>query len=120
MSALNELRPGLVVDAILGYGLQGAPRGRTRELIEWAVASPAPVLSLDIPSGVDPDSGANAGVVVRPHATLTLALPKTGLVVAETGELWLADLGIPSEVCRRIGLQYESPFGDRFLVPLRR
>lgn len=59
------------------------------------------------------------GVVVRPAATLTLALPKTGLASVSTGTLFLADLGIPDEVYRRLGLPYRSPFGNRFWVELR-
>ena len=51
--------------------------------------------------------------------TLTLALPKTGLVPEKTGELLLADIGIPDRVYGKLGLDYQSPFGCRYHVPLR-
>lgn len=117
---LDRVRPDLVVDAVLGYGLEGAPRRVARELIEWSGSSGAPVVSLDIPSGVDSDTGAAPGVFTRPVATLTLALPKIGLAHAETGDLWLADLGIPVDVYRRVGIDDQAPFGTRFRLPLVR
>ena len=49
---------------------------------------------------------------------MTLALPKTGLVPRRTGRLLLADIGIPAETYRRLGLAHASPFGDRYLVTL--
>jgi NAD(P)H-hydrate epimerase len=49
---------------------------------------------------------------------MTLALPKTGLLPEKTGKLFLADIGIPEETYRRLGLAYVPPFGDRFRVPL--
>ncbi len=57
---------------------------------------------------------------MRPAATLTLALPKKGLLHAVTGDLWLADLGIPVEAFRRAGVDYRVPFDDRFMVPLEK
>lgn len=69
----------LVVDALIGYSLCGAPQGRTAELIHLCNAHAARVLSLDVPSGLDATTGQMPGVVVRPERTLTLALPKMGL-----------------------------------------
>src|SRR5258706_382686 len=83
---------GLVIDALLGYGLHGDPRGRAAELIGWADAQPAPVLSLDGPSGLDLDTGQQAKPGVRADATMTVALPRPGLAAAQgTGRLDLAD-----------------------------
>ncbi len=112
--------PDVVVDAILGYSLTGAPHGRARELIEWAGGVGSPVVSLDLPSGVEADTGAALGAAIRPDATLTLALPKAGLVHADTGDLWLADLGIPPGAYRRAGLAHRWPFGTGFMVHLNR
>jgi NAD(P)H-hydrate epimerase len=86
---------GVVVDALVGYGLSGALRGRAADLAEAADASSAPVVSLDVPSGVDATTGDAPGAAVTPSETLTLALPKTGLASATTGTLRLADIGIP-------------------------
>ncbi len=49
--------PGLIVDGLIGYRLTGAPRGAVSDLIRWANAQPAPILALDVPSGLDTTSG---------------------------------------------------------------
>lgn len=101
----------LVIDALIGYGLGGAPRGAAAALIRAANEQAAPVLSLDLPSGLDATTGEAYEPTIRASATLTLALPKTGLLApgaAEwTGELYLADIGIPAEVYREPGLGLE-------------
>jgi NAD(P)H-hydrate epimerase len=111
----------LVVDAIIGYSLSGTPRGRSLELIEWSNAAAAPIVSLDVPSGIDATSGHAAGVVVNAATTLILALPKTGLCAPQAGSLILGDLGIPTEVYTRL----EKPaaaqvFDGRYRIPLFR
>lgn len=115
---LASPRPDLIVDALIGFGLTGAPQGRAGELVSWANESGVPILSVDMPSGVDATTGHAPGVFIRPHLTLLLALPKTGLTKENCGELYLADLGIPPAVFRRMGLSYESPFGALFFVRL--
>jgi len=109
---------GLILDALIGYGLQSAPRGIFADLIRWANSTGAPTISLDIPSGMDSTTGATPGEFIRPSRTMTLALPKSGLVNEDAGEIVLADIGIPRETYRRIGLSYFSPFGNRFRIPL--
>jgi NAD(P)H-hydrate epimerase len=110
---------GLVVDALVGYGLTGALRGRARALVEAANATSTRVLSLDVPSGVDATTGETPGVAVDADVVLTLALPKTGLeAVAAERELWLADIGIPGEVYRRVGVEYDQPFSGAARVRL--
>jgi NAD(P)H-hydrate epimerase len=111
-------RSQVVVDALIGYSLRGAPRGRAAELIHVCNEHAAQVLSVDVPSGLDATTGEAPGVIVRPNRTLTLALPKTGLQRVP-GELYLADIGIPPEVFQRIGLSFESPFGKRYWVRLK-
>src|SRR5690606_35235460 len=95
-----ELPPcDLVIDAIIGCGLHGEPQDKARDLIQLANSSMAPILSLDVPSGLE----AAGGQVLTPHiqaaATLTLSLPKNGLLVepgrGACGDLYLADIGIP-------------------------
>ncbi len=87
----------LIIDALIGYGLQDAPRGPVADLIQLANSHPAPVLSLDIPSGLDGATGRVYTPCIRAEATLTLALPKQGLFLAPqiTGHLFLADISIP-------------------------
>jgi NAD(P)H-hydrate epimerase len=112
-------RSQIVVDALIGYGLRGAPRGRTAELIELCNQHAARVLSLDVPSGLDATTGEAPGPVVRPERTLTLALPKTGLQRVP-GDLYLADIGIPPEVFQRLGMPFQSPFEEKYWIPLIR
>lgn len=99
---------GLIVDGLLGFSAKGLPRGETARLIRWANAANAHVLAIDVPSGLD----ATTGIAHLPHivanATLVLAMLKIGLVTpgasAATGNLVLADIGIPPEAYAMIGL----------------
>jgi NAD(P)H-hydrate epimerase len=118
LGQLDKEPTDLVLDAIIGYSLQAAPHGSASSLIRWANGSGAPVLSLDVPSGVDSTTGETPGEFVKAQRTMTLALPKTGLLPAKTGELFLADIGIPGTVFEKVGLQYTSPFDSRFRIPL--
>ena len=98
--AVSQLNgPDLIVDGIIGYSLRGAPRGTAADLIRWANGQPAPVVSLDVPSGVDNTSGTVFNPAIRAAATMTLALPKAGLrtsdAAANVGELYLADISVP-------------------------
>jgi len=110
---------GLVVDALIGYGLTGAPRGAAAELIEAAGDAAETVVSLDVPSGTNATNGDAPGVAVEPDHTVTLALPKTGLAAVD-GDLRLVDLSIPATVYDRLDTEYANPFGDAFSVPLSR
>lgn len=110
-------RSCLAVDALIGYSLRGAPRGRVGELIDLCNQHAERVLSLDLPSGLDATTGETPGVVVRPERTMTLALPKTGLRDV-AGDLYLADIGIPPEVYRTLGLSFEWPSADRYSIRL--
>jgi NAD(P)H-hydrate epimerase len=98
----------LIVDAVIGYSLSGEPRGTAAQMIAWANARNAPVLSLDTPSGIDTTSGQVFNPVIRATATLTLALPKEGLrapgAAEHVGELYLADISIPPDLYAGLGL----------------
>jgi len=117
---LPSTAPDLIIDALLGYSLASAPRGVAAELINWANQSPAPLLSLDLPSGLNATTGETPGQFCHATTTLTLALPKTGLLPDKTGQLLLADIGIPLGTYQKLRLDYTPPFGDRFWVPLVR
>jgi len=107
---------GLILDALIGYGLNGNPRGPVAEWIERANAANGPILSLDTPSGLDTTTGLPGHPCIRASATLTLALPKTGLRTAAArpfvGDLYLADIGVPPELYRRIGVEVGPLFAD--------
>ena len=99
----------LIIDAIIGYGLSGNPRDAAAGLIQLANSHPAPILSLDVPSGLDAGSGRVYDPCIRAAATMTLALPKAGLFAAPevTGDLFLADISVPPALYE--GLDIELP-----------
>ena len=107
---LGREHPNVVLDAVFGYSLKSAPRGASADVIHWANESSAPILALDIPSGLDATTGEAHGIYISACWTMTLALPKTGLKSDRTGQLFLADIGIPQETYRRMGLKYRDPF----------
>lgn len=118
-----ELPPcDLVIDAVIGYGLSGEPRGKARELIMLANSSAAPVLSLDAPSGLDTSSGRLYEPHVQAAATMTLALPKQGLLLepgrTAAGDLYLADIGVPPELYARLGIEVGPLFAAGVVLPL--
>lgn len=98
----------LIVDGLIGYSLDGILRDNISFLIRWANAQSAPILSLDIPSGVDANSGALQNDTIQAAATMALALPKAGVRHARCrkrcGELYLADIGVPPSLYEEFGL----------------
>ena len=101
LEILRQLdKPDLVVDAILGTGLQQAVRPKLVPFIEWMNACGSPILSIDIPSGLSADTGAVLGTCVDAHVTVTLASLKAGLIIGDgpdvVGALHVVDIGIPA------------------------
>ena len=94
--------PGVVVDALLGTGARGAPTGSVRTAVRAIGSAAGPVVSLDVPSGVDADTGRIDGDAVRADLTVTFHGDKVGLHVAPgraaAGEVVVADIGIPPVV----------------------
>jgi NAD(P)H-hydrate epimerase len=114
-SELGKQSFDLIIDGLIGYSLAGAPKGETAHLINWANSQKAPILSLDIPSGMDATSGEAYSPAIVADITMTLVLPKTcflidisstlvpklnlGTRVEKTfGTLFLADIGVPSKL----------------------
>jgi hydroxyethylthiazole kinase-like uncharacterized protein yjeF len=89
----------VVVDAVLGTGFQGEPRGAVAEAIEAINAAAAQVVSVDVPSGVDASSGVVRGAAVHATLTVTFHAAKPGLWInpgkTHAGELQTIDIGIP-------------------------
>ena len=109
----------LVLDALIGYSLHGDPIGPAAALIDWANDHAAPILALDTPSGLDVTTGVAGTPCVRATATLTLALPKVGLIGAPSvGELYLADISVPPLVYQRFGINPPRLFDDAGLIRL--
>lgn len=107
----------VTVDALVGYGLAGAPRGRTADLIGAVGDDAETVVSLDVPSGVEATSGDRPGGSVTPDLTLTLALPKTGLD-DRVGDLLLADIGIPAVAYDHLDRAVPRVFDGEYRVPI--
>jgi NAD(P)H-hydrate epimerase len=113
-------RSALVIDALIGYSLRGAPSGLVADLIRLCGQHAGRTLSLDIPSGMHSTTGETPGLFLRPDRTLTLALPKTGLSNPAAGELFLADIGIPPEVFKSLGIYLEPFWASRYWLPISR
>ncbi|WP_458011672.1 NAD(P)H-hydrate dehydratase [Candidatus Solincola sp.] len=96
----------LVIDALFGFGFRGRAEGPFAKAIEILNRSGVPVLSVDLPSGVDASTGAVEGPAVEAKRTVTLAWPKVGLYLypaaEKVGELVVADIGIPVHLLRAL------------------
>jgi ADP-dependent NAD(P)H-hydrate dehydratase / NAD(P)H-hydrate epimerase len=97
--ALAAESADILIDAILGTGATGAPRGLPLAAIRAARRCCGKVIAVDIPSGVSADDGAVAGEAVHAHVTVTFGLPKIGLYThpgrGYCGEVRVADIGLP-------------------------
>jgi NAD(P)H-hydrate epimerase len=97
----------LVLDAIFGTGLNRPPEGKAAEWIEAINGSGRRVLAVDLPSGLEADNGRALSPTVRAGLTITLGLPKAGLLVGDgpelAGEVWLVDIGIPPQAYAMVG-----------------
>ena len=115
----------LIVDALFGTGLSSEVRGVYRRAVEWCNTQQAPVVAVDIPSGVDADSGRLLGVAVKAALTVTFAVAKPGQVcfpgAAACGELLVADIGIPVRLLNEMPCSGQLIDADvaRMLLPVR-
>lgn len=113
----------LVIDGLLGFSLKGDPRGDLARLIELANGHAAPIVAIDLPSGLEATSGRIGDPCIRAAMTVTLALPKTGLMMAPedlTGPVWVADIGVPPAVYEDVGAQVPGDlFAQASLVQVR-
>jgi len=113
-----------ILDALIGYSLQGPPREPIASLIRAANRANAPVIALDVPSGLDGDSGQPFDPTIRAATTLTLALPKAGLLRPAAwdwvGDLYLADISVPVQVYQRLGIETGPVFAASDIVPVPR
>ena len=114
----------LIIDSLAGYNLSGPPRDQMADLILWANEHGAPILSLDVPSGLDTTTGELLQPTIRADATLTLALPKCGLIkenaLNHTGDLYLADIGVPPALYKEfIGIKIGALFAKNDILRIR-
>lgn len=113
----------LVVDALLGTGTGRPVEGLLAEIINFINGQKAPVLAVDIPSGINADTGRMMGVAVRAHWTVTLAFPKQGLFLfpgAElAGRISIADIHIPAGLVEQVGTELITAEQVRKYLPPR-
>lgn len=97
----------VVIDAIFGTGLSRSPEGLHREVIERLNRSAAPVVAVDVPSGVDGNTGAAPGAAVRAVCTVALGLPKQGNLLPPgrelCGRLYVSHISLPPALCHSVG-----------------
>ncbi|NGX39869.1 MAG: Bifunctional NAD(P)H-hydrate repair enzyme Nnr [Chlamydiae bacterium] len=92
---------GVIVDGIVGTGFQGAARGLVAEVIDAANTSHLPIFAIDIPSGLQAESGVVENIAIKAHTTLFLGLPKIGFFIGKgwdhVGKLDYVDFGLPAK-----------------------
>jgi len=110
----------LIVDAMFGIGLSRPPQGVFAHWIETINSAGRRVIAVDLPSGLDADTGVAYAPTVHADLTVTLAMPKPGLTQADgpavAGEVWVADIGVPTEVYELLGISVPADLfatGDR-------
>jgi len=110
----------VVIDALLGYNIKGDPKGRYADLIRginFMRKSGMRVVSLDLPSGSNPDENNSFEPCVKADFTLTLALPKKGLRNnRNAGKIYLANIGIPTEVYSKLGIGVGNIFKKQDII----
>ncbi len=109
----NDHRFDMILDGMYGYALQGSPDPMSAYMIDWANDQQCPVISLDTPSGIELETGKINTHTIRADATLTIALPKKGLLCKDclkyTGGLFLADICVPPELYKELHLERTIP-----------
>lgn len=102
----------LIIDGMIGYGVNGNLKGKVTELIEEVATKNIPVLSLDTPTGLDLTTGKPGSPTMKANATMTLALPKVGLFKMSArkyiGDLYLADISVPPGTYKTVGVTSNS------------
>ncbi|MBS7624993.1 NAD(P)H-hydrate dehydratase [Candidatus Bathyarchaeota archaeon] len=104
-SLIPEVKADVIIDALLGIGLKSPPRPPISQMIRRINEADAFRVAVDVPTGLDSDTGAVLGEAVKAHLTITFHKPKPGLLRAKdyVGELIVKHIGIPEEVERFAG-----------------
>jgi NAD(P)H-hydrate epimerase len=105
----------IIIDALLGYNLKGKPKQPIADMIKKANDHGAPIISLDMPSGLSAMTGKIMDPCIEADYTLTLAYPKRGYLKKVVGRLFVADIGLPLELYKELGLDAPDFFTWREL-----
>jgi len=110
----------IIVDGLLGYNVKGNPKLGYKELIELANSSGKDIIAIDAPSGLNVTTGEPYEPCIKAKYTVTLALPKIGLARnKQVGDLFLADIGVPSRVYQELGLNINDIFQKASLIEIK-
>jgi len=127
-AGLNPYWPEVVVDALLGIGVSGPLREPLAAFCRWTHATPAPVVAVDVPSGLDSETGHAAEGTVRAALTVTMAARKPGHLFASgpehCGEVEVVDIGVPPHLMAEAlaaegSARRSTDAAVRALLPLR-
>jgi len=107
----------LIIDALFGFSLKGDPRPPADKIIEQINCSQTPVLSVDVPSGLDAETGQIMKPTVKATYTVTLGMPKIGLDSYQeyVGKLYLGDLGIPQKAYQKLDIYTPIFLGKSYI-----
>lgn len=110
VETLTNLEPqSLLVDALLGTGIDSPVRSPFDRIIRWLNAQRTPVLAVDVPSGLDCDTGQPLGIGVQADATVTFVASKVGFGKPDaqqfTGQVYVGDIGVPRQLIEQVAGQ---------------
>lgn len=107
----------LALEGLIGYNIEGDPRPPFDSMVE-DVNRYETVVSIDIPTGLDPDTGEKSDPCVNPDYTVTLGAMFKGMKETNSGQIWLADISIPSELLEELNFS-SNLFRNKSLRRLR-
>ena len=104
-SDIPKVEADVVVDALLGTGTKGSLKAPIRQMVEQINSLSGFKIAVDVPTGIDSDTGENLGIAVKADVTVSFHAPKIGLANAKkyVGELIVKDIGLPSQIERLAG-----------------
>ncbi len=122
----GEATFALIIDAVLGTGIKGDPRGPAADVLRSINSRHSKILAVDTPSGLNNDTGAAGNPCVRAEVTVTMGFPKLGTCFypgkSHVGRLVIKDLGYPDEIVEKHHdrIYFPTPESLRPLLPGRR
>jgi NAD(P)H-hydrate epimerase len=106
LASIRDLKqypvPDIIIDALFGTGIKGNIERLSKDMIEYINSSQKPVIAIDIPSGLNGSTGEIGNIAVKANLTITMALPKIGLLINKgpelCGEVSIADISVPNQI----------------------
>ncbi len=107
----------VALEGLIGYNLNGNPRPPFDSMIREINQKNETVVSIDLPTGLNANTGEKSSPTVESDYTITLAMPKKGITEENSGEIWVADISIPPEAYREFGFKGDV-FKQKSLIRL--